>query len=80
VLFVIDLASRRVQIGGITTLPHGPRMAQVARELSGFDGFLNGKSYLLLDSGRLKCARHGGSCCSLDMSPRWYEPLGMQPL
>lgn len=49
VLFVIDLASRRVQIGGITTQPDGPWMAQVARELSGFDGFLSGKSYLLID-------------------------------
>jgi hypothetical protein len=49
VLFVIDLATRRVQIAGVTTQPDGPWMAQIARQLSGFDGFLVGKSLLLMD-------------------------------
>jgi Integrase core domain len=50
VLFVIDLASRRVQIAGITTNPHGAWMQQVARNLvDGDDGFLVGKRYLIMD-------------------------------
>ena len=50
VLFVIDLASRRVEIAGITASPDSPWMCQVARNLvDGEDGFLRGKRYLLMD-------------------------------
>jgi hypothetical protein len=49
VLFVVELASRRIHIAGITTQPDGPWMAQVARELTGFDGALHGKSRLIMD-------------------------------
>jgi putative transposase len=50
VLFVIDLASRRVEIGGISRCPDGLWMEQVARNLlDAGDGFLLGKRHLILD-------------------------------
>jgi putative transposase len=50
VFFVMDLASRRVEIGGISRSPDGMWMEQVARNLlDAEDGFLLGKRYLILD-------------------------------
>ncbi|MGE5193729.1 MAG: integrase core domain-containing protein [Deltaproteobacteria bacterium] len=50
VLFVIDLASRRVEIAGITASPDSAWMCQVARNLiDDEDGFLRGKRFLLMD-------------------------------
>jgi transposase InsO family protein len=50
VLFVIDIATRRVCIGGITSDPNGEWMKQVARNLTDmWDGFLLGKRYLIHD-------------------------------
>lgn len=50
VLFVIDLASRRVQIAGVKTDPEGEWMKQMARNLTfAEEGFLAGKKYLLHD-------------------------------
>ena len=50
VLFVIDIQTRRVQIGGVVRQPYGAWMTQVARNLTdGVDGFLIGKRYLLHD-------------------------------
>jgi putative transposase len=50
VFFVIDLASRRVSLAGISRCPDGSWMAQVARNLlDARDGFLLGKKYLILD-------------------------------
>ena len=50
VFFVIDLASRRVEIAGISRSPEGVWMEQVARNpLDAGDGFLLGKRYLILD-------------------------------
>lgn len=49
-LFVMELATRRVHFAGGTPNPNEPWMKQAARELTNFeDGFLNGKRYLLLD-------------------------------
>jgi putative transposase len=49
-LFVMEVATRRVHFAGCTTNPHTAWMKQTARELTNFeDGFLNGKRYLLLD-------------------------------
>ena len=46
VLFVIDIATRCVCIGGITSDPNGEWMKQVARNLTDmWDGFLLGKRY-----------------------------------
>jgi putative transposase len=50
VFFVIDLASRRVEIAGISRCPDGSWMEQVARNLlDAADGFLLGKKILILD-------------------------------
>ena len=50
VLFVIDIATRCVYIGGITSDPNGEWMKQVARNLTDmWDGFLLGKRYLIHD-------------------------------
>jgi hypothetical protein len=50
VLFVMDLASRKVEIAGISRCPDGLWMEQVSRNLlDAADGFLVGKRYLILD-------------------------------
>jgi len=50
VFFVLDLATRRVAIAGIGPAPTGLWMSRVARNLvDEFDGFLNGKRYLIHD-------------------------------
>lgn len=50
VFFVMDLASRRVEIAGLSHCPDGLWMEQVARNLlDAGDGFLLGKRYLILD-------------------------------
>jgi len=50
VLFLIDIATRKVEIAGISPSPDGRWMDQIARNLlDAEDGFLLGKRYLLLD-------------------------------
>ena len=49
-LFVMELATRRVHFAGCTANPNDLWMLQVARNLSDADdGFLRGKKYLLMD-------------------------------
>jgi putative transposase len=50
VLVVIDLASRRVEVGGIVHQPTGRWMMQAVRNLlDAEDGFLAGKTHLIMD-------------------------------
>ncbi|MBI9018881.1 MAG: transposase [Phycisphaerae bacterium] len=50
VLFVIDIATRRVHIAGIRINPDGQWTEQIARNLTDYEnGFLNGKKYLIHD-------------------------------
>ena len=57
VLLVIDIQTRRVQIGGVVRQPYGAWMAQVARNLTdGVDEFLIRKRYLLHDRDPLLTA------------------------
>ena len=51
-LFVIDLASRRVQIVGSTPHPDGPFMRQVSRTLTATDGLLSAHRVLICDRDR----------------------------
>jgi hypothetical protein len=49
-LFVMELATRRVHFAGCTPNPDEPWMKQVARNLTNSEeGFLNEKRYLLMD-------------------------------
>jgi len=57
VLFVIDLATRRIRIAGITAHPNADWMMQVGRNLLDVvDGPLVGKKYLILDRDTKYCA------------------------
>jgi transposase InsO family protein len=49
VLFFIQVKTRRIVIGGITDHPNGEWMAQVARNLTGWDGELQNAKYLIHD-------------------------------
>ncbi len=50
VFFVLDLATRRVEIAGIAPIPDGLWMEQIARNLvDGFDDFLRGMTHLIHD-------------------------------
>ena len=49
VLFVIHHASRLVEVAGVTKHPDAEFMAQVARNLTGLDGNLRDRRYLILD-------------------------------
>lgn len=56
VLFVIELATRRVCVAGITTHPDTPWMMQMARQLTDtVEGVLLGKRYLILDRDTKYC-------------------------
>jgi transposase InsO family protein len=49
-LFVIDIATRRVQVAGTTTHPTSAWMEQIARNLTDCEeGFLTGKRFLIID-------------------------------
>jgi len=57
VLFVIDLASRRVEIAGLVHQTHAAWMQQIARNLTdAVDGFLLGHRYLIMDRDPLFAA------------------------
>jgi putative transposase len=56
VLFVMELATRRVCVAGITTHPDAQWMLQMARQLTDtVDGILLGKRYLILDRDTKYC-------------------------
>ena len=49
-LFVMELATRRVHFAGCTPNPDDPWMMQIARNLTDVeDGFLKGKRYVIMD-------------------------------
>jgi putative transposase len=55
-LFVMEVATRRVHFAGCTVNPTEAWMKQTARELTNFeDGFLNGKRYLIMDRDSKFC-------------------------
>ena len=49
VLFVMELKTRRIVIAGVTENPSGNWIEQIARNLTGWSGFLANTSYLLID-------------------------------
>ena len=49
-LFVMEVATRRIHFAGCTPNPDETWMKQIARNLTDTeDGFLNGKRYLIMD-------------------------------
>ncbi len=55
-LFVMELKTRRVHFAGCTPNPNEAWMNQIARNLTDpFDGFLNGKRYLIMDRDAKFC-------------------------
>ena len=55
-LFVLELATRRVHCAGSTTGPEEQWMKQIARNLTDAEeGFLNGKHYVLMDRDTKFC-------------------------
>ena len=60
-LFVMELATRRVHFAGCTPNPDGPWMKQIARNLTDVeDGFLKGKRYVLMDRDGKFCSGFSG--------------------
>ena len=76
ILFVIELATRRVRIAGITPSPDEKWMRTAACNLTNFeDGFLNGKRYLIHDRDTKFCAKFldvlaGSEIKSVKLPPR----------
>jgi transposase InsO family protein len=70
VLFVIDLKSRRVHIGGIAHAAYGKWMEQIARSLTDpSDGFLRGTRHLIHDRDPLFTARFAEILKAAGVSP-----------
>jgi len=76
IFFVLDLATRRVRVAGITSMPDGIWMNQMARNLTDTqDSFLNGKRYLIHDRDPLftkgfREALEGVGVKSIKLPPR----------
>ena len=69
VLFVIDLATRRIRIAGITVHPNTDWMMQIGRNLLDVvDGPLVGKKYLILDRDTKYCAAFRQMLCARGFS------------
>jgi putative transposase len=74
-LFVMELATRRVHFVGCTTNPAEPWMTQIARNLTDCeDGFLSGKQYILMDRDTKFC----GSFRSI-LKQSGVEPVLLPP-
>jgi transposase InsO family protein len=70
VLFVIDLKSRRVEIAGITAMPNGEWMQQIARNLVDCEvGFLSDSCYLIHDRDPLFTQAFGAILSNADVDP-----------
>src|SRR5476649_654841 len=75
-LFVMELATRRVHFAGSTTGPDEAWMKQVARNLTvAEEGFLNGKRYVLMDRDAKFCepfrkSLHDAGIESVRLPPR----------
>ncbi|NJN47864.1 MAG: transposase family protein [Candidatus Competibacteraceae bacterium] len=74
-LVVIDIATRRVEIAGVTTHPHEALMRQCVRQLTDpFDGFLTGKRYLIHDRDAKSTAQFDRIMREADVKPVRLPP------
>jgi len=70
VLFVIELTTRTVHIAGVVAEPYGGWMQQIARNLlDASDGFLLGKSHLIIDRGTAFTAEFRDSLARAGVKP-----------
>jgi len=74
VLFVIDVATRKVEILGVRPQPNGPWMEQIARNVSGEGGFLAGKKYLIHDRDPLYTTKFESILRSAGVEPVRLPP------
>jgi transposase InsO family protein len=72
--FAMELASRRVQFAGCTTTPDELWMKQVARNVTGADGLVEGKRYVLMDRDAKFCKTFRGMLQSSGVSPVLLPP------
>jgi transposase InsO family protein len=69
-LFVIEVATRRVHFAGCTTNPDEAWMKQIARNLTdSFDGFLLGSRYLIMDRDTKFCESFRSILQHADVDP-----------
>ncbi len=69
-LFVMEIATRRVHFAGCTPNPHEAWMKQIARNLTDVvDGFLNGKRYVLMDRDGKFCPTFQAMLRAEDIEP-----------
>src|SRR5450755_1826077 len=74
-LFVMELATRRVHFAGCSTNPDQAWMKQIARNLTDAeDGFLNGKRYILMDRDAKFSAVYRGILADAGVEPVRLPP------
>ena len=75
VLFVENITTREVCLGGIARDPDGPWMAQAARNLTdAWDGFLLGQKYLIHDRDTLFTEQFDAILASIDVKSKKLPP------
>ena len=74
-LFVMEVATRRVHFAGCTVNPNEDWMKQIARNLTdAFDGFLLGTRYLLMDRDTKLCEAFRNILKQSDVEPIRLPP------
>jgi putative transposase len=73
-LFVIELKTRKVHFAGCTTSPNERWMKQVAKNLTEFDGCLQGKQYVLIDRDTKFCRAFRETLKSEGVKPLLLPP------
>ena len=74
VLFFIHIGTRRIVLGGISAHPNGEWMAQVARNITGFDGELIDAKYLIHDRDEKYTLRFDNMLKSAGVKPIRLPP------
>ena len=77
-LFVMEVATRRVHFAGCSVSPDELWMKQIARNLTdAFDGFLNGKRYVLMDRDGKFCPAFREILRNKDIKPVQLPPRSL---
>lgn len=73
-LFVMELRTRRVHFAGCTPHPHEAWMKQTARQLTDWEGLLDGKRYLIMDRDTKFCQSFRGLLTDSGVEPVILPP------